>query len=214
MNRVLVTGFEPFGGEAINPSWEVAQRLHGAVIGDAQVRAVCLPCAFDAALPALDEALRRAKPACVIALGLAGSRSAVSVERVAVNLIDARIPDNQGAQPVDVPVQAGGAAARFSTLPVKAVVQALAQVGIAAELSMSAGAFVCNQVFYGLMQRLARRRGCRGGFIHLPPLPQQASAHAGAVPMALEQQVRAVRIAIETTLTVTQDLALPGGRID
>ena len=197
---LLLTGFEPFDGEAVNPSWEVARALHGRQVAGWRLCAARLPCAFATALPALHAALDRWQPAAVIALGLAGSRSAVSVERVAVNLVDARIPDNAGAQPVDVPVQAGGAPALFTGLP--------------AELSLSAGSFVCNQVFYGLMAALAARPGVRGGFIHLPPLPAQAARHPQARPLALDAQVQALRLAAAVVASGAAELAVPGGRVD
>lgn len=211
---LLLTGFEPFGGDTLNPSWEVARALQGQDLGGARVVAEQLPCVFATAGPALHAALRRHRPRWVLALGLAGSRSAIGIERVALNLMDARIPDNAGAQPVDEPVAPGGPAAWFTGLPAKALVARLQQAGLAAELSHSAGSFVCNQVFYCLMQALARRRGVVGGFIHLPPLPAQAQRHPGATPMALADQVRGVRLAAEQVVAGTAELRVAGGRID
>jgi pyroglutamyl-peptidase I len=156
IERILMTGFEPFGGEAVNPSWEVARALHGQSRGGAQITAVQLPCVFAQSLLALRQAIRRHRPQLVLCLGLAGNRSAISLERVAVNLCDARIADNAGAMPAGTPVVAGGPAACFTRLPVKALVQRLRHAGLPAELSLSAGSFVCNQVFYGLMQALRR----------------------------------------------------------
>ena len=210
----LVTGFEPFGGEAVNPSWEVARALAGELVGGARVQAVWLPCVFDQALPALAAALARHRPRWVLALGLAGSRSAVSVERVAVNLVDARIPDNAGAQPADQPVVAGGPAAWFTGLPAKAIVARLVAAGLPAELSHSAGSFVCNQVFYGLMNALAGQPGVVGGFIHLPPLPEQAGHHPLSRPMPLHQQVAALRLALELVVAGVDELHTAAGRID
>ena len=203
---LLLTGFEPFDGAAVNPSWELARALDGQAIGGARVRAVQLPCVFDTALPALQAALAAHRPRWVLALGLAGSRSAISVERVAINLIDARIPDNAGAQPVDVPVVAGGPPAYFTGLPAKALVARLQQAGHRAELSFSAGSFVCNQVFYGLMHALAAQAGVAGGFIHVPPLPDHADA--------LDEPLRALRLAIAVVAADTAELAVAGGRVD
>ena len=216
MNKILLTGFEPFGGEMVNPSWEVASALDGEVIGGATVVAVQLPCVFAAALPALHAALASHQPHWVLALGLAGSRSAISVERVAVNLADARIPDNAGAQPVDMSVIAGGPAAYFTGLPAKAIVAGLQQAGHLAELSHTAGSYVCNQVFYGLMHALSlgAGSGVRGGFIHLPPLPEQADCHLQSRPMALDEQVAALRLAVELVVADTPELSVVGGRID
>ena len=211
---LLLTGFEPFDGEAVNPSWAVAQALHGQMIGDAQVVAVQLPCVFATALPALQRALAAYQPCWVLALGLAGSRSAISVERLAVNLVDARIADNAGAQPVDVPVEAAGPAAYFTGLPAKAIVARLQQAGLAAELSHSAGSFVCNQVFYGLMHALAATPQVVAGFIHLPPLPEQAARHPTARPMALADQVKGLRWVIEAVVGGVAELHTAAGRID
>lgn len=216
--RILLTGFEPFGGEAVNPSGEVARALQGERIEGAEVVSLELPCVFAQALPALRTALEATRPVLAVSLGLAGSRSAISVERVAINLVDARIADNAGAQPIDEPVRRGGRAAWFSTLPVKAIVADLQRRGIAAELSFSAGSFVCNQVFYGLMAAAARRPGLRAGFIHLPPLPRQAAQHPGSVAMALEQQVAGIRAALAVALArradLRADLRVIGGRVD
>ena len=214
VQRVLVTGFEPFGGETINPSWDVAQALHGQVRSGAGITAVQLPCAFATALPALRAAIRRHRPQLVISLGLAGSRSAISLERVAVNLCDARIPDNAGAQPVGLPVVAGGPAAYFTRLPVKALLQRLQAAGLPAELSLSAGSFVCNQVMYGLLHALRRQPGVAAGFIHLPPLPAQAVAHPGSRPLALAEQVRALELVVDALLPGLAELQVPGGRTD
>lgn len=213
--RLLLTGFEPFGGETINPSWEVARSLHGREIDSARVVAEPLPCAFGRSLPALQAALRRHRPAAVLCLGLAGSRSAISIERVAVNLADARIADNDGAQPLDQPVCAGGPAAYFLRLPAKAIVARLLAQGLPAELSHSAGSFVCNQVAYGLMRSLRRRPGVPAGFIHLPPLPQQAAQHPHSRPLALDQQVRAIALALAVVRERgASDVRQTGGRVD
>jgi pyroglutamyl-peptidase len=177
--RVLVTGFEPFDGQSLNPSWEVARALHGVVMAGAQVTAVQLPCVFALALPALQQALASHRPDIVLALGQAEGRCDFSVERVAINVQDARIPDNAGAQPIDVPVVAGGPAAYFSSLPIKALVAGLRAAGFPASVSQTAGTFVCNQVFYGLQHALAGQ-GVHSGFMHLPLLPEQAAHWKGA----------------------------------
>ena len=176
--RVLVTGFEPFDGQSLNPSWEVARALHGVVMAGAQVTAVQLPCVFALALPALQQALASHRPDIVLALGQAEGRCDFSVERVAINVQDARIPDNAGAQPIDVPVVAGGPAAYFSSLPIKALVAGLRDAGFPASVSQTAGTFVCNQVFYGLQHALAGQ-GAHSGFMHLPLLPEQAAHWKG-----------------------------------
>ncbi|MCD0420865.1 pyroglutamyl-peptidase I [Rubrivivax sp. JA1024] len=207
---LLLTGFEPFGGEEINPSWEVGAALDGELIGGARVVAQRLPCAFGAALQALDEALARHTPVLVLCLGQAAGRADFSVERVAINVDDARIPDNLGACPVDQPVVAGGPAAYFSTLPVKAMVAALHAAGLPASVSQTAGTYVCNHVFYGLMHRLAARPGVRGGFMHLPLLPAQAARRPGpSLPLAT--QIDGVRVALAAAQATAQDLRAVGG---
>ena len=155
--RILLTGFEPFDKDSVNPSWEVARALHGETIAGAQVHAVQLPCVFGAAMEVLDEALASLQPSLVISLGLAGGRSEITPERVAINIDDARIPDNAGKQPIDAPVVDKAPAAYFSTLPIKAMVRNLRDAGLPASVSNTAGTFVCNHVFYALMHRLARR---------------------------------------------------------
>jgi pyroglutamyl-peptidase len=177
--RCLVTGFEPFDGDALNPSWLIAQSLHGLDLGGVRVQAEQLPCAFDQAGPALQAALRRHRPRLVLALGQA-ARGAIGMERVALNVIDARIADNAGLQPIDVPVLAAAPPAYFSTLPLKAMTAALKAEGLAAEVSNSAGTFVCNQVFFLLMHALRRRAGVRGGFVHVPGGPRPGRGHAAA----------------------------------
>ena len=167
---------------------------------------------FGASARRLHALLAQHRPALAICLGLAASRAALSLERVALNIDDARIPDNAGAQPIDTLVVPGAPAAYFSTLPIKAMQAQLNWAGIPAEISQSAGTFVCNHVFYALMHRLATARGLRrtrGGFIHVPMLPEQ-----GAPSLPLETMVQGLRIAIRTALTVPHDLRLPGGAVD
>ncbi|MFE3450986.1 pyroglutamyl-peptidase I [Nonomuraea sp. NPDC059194] len=170
MSRVLVTGFEPFGGEPANPSYDAAVLVPGAT-------AVELPCVFADALAALREAIERHDPTLVLCTGQAGGRASITVEKVAINLIEARIPDNAGAQPSGVPVVAGGPDAYLSTLPVKAMVRAVRAEGIPAAVSYTAGTFVCNQVAYGLAHLIATERpDLRGGFVHVPYAPHQVTA--------------------------------------
>lgn len=207
---MLLAGFAPFGGEAVNPSWKAVRALDGSVIEGHRVTAVELPTEFDASLPVLWHALRATQPRVAIAVGLAGGREGISLERVAINLIDARIPDNAGAQPVDVPVLRGGAAAFFSTLPLKASLLALHEAGIAAHISQTAGTYVCNQVFYALMHARRRRRNTCAGFVHVPWLPEQAAAH-GQAGMPLGQTTRALAIIVRTALTTREDARVAGG---
>lgn len=196
---LLITGFEPFGGESINVSWEVARALRGRQIAGRVVKAVCLPTEFGRAGDELDRVLRAYEPSLVLALGQAAGRGELSLERVAINVDDARIPDNAGASPVDEPVVRRGPAAYFSTLPIKAMALAARAAGVPAGVSQSAGTFVCNHLFYRLQHRL-RRSDVRSGFMHLPLLPQQADTFVGSPVMALDDQVRGTRAALMAAL--------------
>ena len=209
---VLLTGFDPFGGDPINPSWLAARALHRRRIAGHAVVAAQLPTQFGASLARLHALLAQHRPVLVICLGLAASRSALSLERVAINVDDARIADNAGAQPIDAPVVVDAPVAYFSRLPIKSMHAAIQAGGIAVEVSQTAGTFVCNHVFYGLMHHLATTRGfarTRGGFIHVPPLPEQAPH---GLPLA--QMVEGLRIGIRTALTVTRDARRGAGAID
>ncbi len=210
---ILLTGFEPFGGEAINPSWEAVRALEGKTMSDGSVVAVAqLPCVFGQSLEVLAQHIRKHKPHIVVCVGQAGGRAEMSIERVAINVDDARIPDNAGAQPIDVAIRADGAAAYFSTLPIKAIVAALQANGIPAAVSQTAGTFVCNHVFYGLMQLAGQTPKIkRAGFVHIPFLPQQALRHPNAPSMSLEVMVAGLLQIIESTLTVKTDLVVAGG---
>lgn len=168
---ILLTGFEPFGGDRTNPSITAARRAAELLNHAGQpATAVELPCVFADAPVALHHAMDAYRPELVVCTGLNAAAEGIRLERAALNLVDARIPDNSGAQPVDVPVVPGGPAAYFTTLPVKRALAALRRAGMPAQVSHSAGTYVCNQVFYELMHVLANgRSGTRGGFVHVPP---------------------------------------------
>lgn len=195
--KALVSGFEPFGGERINASLEAVRRLP-ARLGVLEIARAELPTSYARSLAALEAAIARAQPDLVLCVGQASGRAALCVERVAVNLQDASLPDNDGAQPVDVPIVPGGPAAYLATLPVRAAVAALRAAELPAELSLSAGAFVCNHVFYGLLHLAATRRApFRGGLLHVPCLPRQV---AGPAPsLALDDIVRGTLIVLEAS---------------
>lgn len=207
--KILLTGFAPFAGEAINPSWQAARALDGEFIERHRVLATELPTEFDGSLRALRRALRETRPRVAIAVGLAGGRNGVSLERVAINVVDARIPDNTGVQPIDVPVVGRGPAAYFSTLPIKGALASLRGAGIEAHISQTAGTYVCNAVFYALMHA-ARGKRLRAGFVHVPYLPEQAERH-GAPGMPLDQVIHALRIIARTSLTTRIDARTSGG---
>ena len=210
MKTVLVTGFEPFGGDARNPSEEIARALDGRRIAGRAIVGAVLPCVFDGSVTELKKRLRAHRPELVVCLGLAGGRAGITPERVAINLDDARIADNAGAQPQDRAVVRGGPAAYFSTLPVKAIVAALRGERVPAEVSPTAGTFVCNHVFYALMHALRGNRGVRGGFVHVPFLPEQAGAGQPSLP--LEIMIEAVALTVKVTLRTRRNGRGQGGR--
>jgi pyroglutamyl-peptidase len=208
---ILLTGFEPFNGAAINPSWEAARALDGWSGPGFQVVARQLPCVFGRAIEAVRAAVDEVKPDVVIAVGQAGGRPEISVERIAINVDDAAILDNGGQQPVDAAIEAAGPAAYFSTLPIKAVVRALRLRGFPSGVSQTAGTFVCNHVFYGLMHAL-QGSAVKAGFIHVPFLPEQAADRPERPPsMALRDIVDALRIAVEVAVETETDAKEVGG---
>lgn len=168
--RALVTGFDAFGSEETNASCEAVRRLPPHIEG-IDIATAILPTSYARSLPALETAIARVRPQVVLCVGQAGDRTALSVERVAINVQDANLPDNDGAQPVDNPIATGGPPACFSTLAIKEAVAALHAAGLPAEVSNSAGTFVCNHVFYGLMRIAAKKRhSFKAGFLHVPRL--------------------------------------------
>ncbi len=213
IKTVLLTGFEPFNGASINPAWEAVRALEGWSEADFRVEVRQLPCVFVEANRALAEMVEALHPDVVIAVGQAGGRAEISVERVAINVDDASILDNAGRQPVDQAIAQEGPAAYFTTLPIKAMVAAMREAGLRAGVSQTAGTFVCNHVFYGLMHHVtASGRAVKAGFIHVPYLPEQAEAREDAPPsMALEEIVAGIRIAVDTAVRVEHDVAQAGG---
>jgi len=211
--RILLTGFDPFDGETVNPSWEAVRALHGRRVGGHLVVARQLPTEFAASLRLLKTAMRELRPAIVLGVGQAGGRSQLSLERVAINLQDARIPDNAGAQPIDEPVIPGAPAAYFSTLPLKSMLEALHDAGLPAEISHTAGTYVCNHIAYAMLHLTGKMRGVRAGFIHIPYLPEQAATLRGAASMAQAEVERALLIALYTAATTRLDGKLTGGSL-
>jgi pyroglutamyl-peptidase len=211
---VLVTGFEPFGGDDRNPSWEVCERLPGEIAG-LRVEVCLVPCEFRRAFEVVAEAIERHRHALVVCLGLAAGRTHMGVERVAINADDARIPDNAGMQPVDEPIAAGGPPAYFATLPVKAMVAAMRAEGVPAEVSNSAGTYVCNHLMYGVLHYLAASGlRARAGFIHVPSSEEMALDKREAPSMALATMVRGVQAAIAAAHGKVRDVKLADGALD
>ena len=214
MTKVLVTGFDPFGGEPINPAWESVKELAKIESDQYKVEVRQIPTVFDKSIEHLYAAIEETKPDIVLCIGQAGGRGDLSIERVAINVNDARIADNEGNQPIDTPIVEHGPAAYWSTLPIKSMVHELQQQGIPASISQTAGTYVCNHVFYGLMHYVAENKAAiRGGFIHIPYLPEQAARQLGQPSMALETIVKGLRVAIEAVISHDQDMVVSGGQI-
>jgi pyroglutamyl-peptidase len=212
MRTILLTGFEPFDGEPINPSAEAVTALAAERQNGVQVMHAILPTTYDGAVPHLRAALARCSPDIVISVGQAGGRPEISVERVAINIDDGRIADNSGVRRSDEPVVPGGPAAYFATLPIKAIVAAIRSAGIPVHMSQSAGTFLCNHIFYAACHIAATERpGMRAGFIHVPFLPQQAARRVGVASMSLDEIVSALRIALATARDTHTDLLMAEG---
>ncbi len=192
MKQLLITGFEPFGGETVNPSWE-AVRLLPETLGDYKLTKLQIPTVFGRAAGTVLETARTLHPDVILCIGQAGGRSGVTPEVVGINLREARIPDNAGNQPENVPVVENAPAAYFSTVPVRAMVASIRDAGVPAALSYSAGAFVCNDVLFSLLHAYDGTQ-TKVGFVHVPFLPEQAKENAPSLPLA--DIVRALTAAI------------------
>jgi pyroglutamyl-peptidase len=208
---VLVTGFDPFGGSAVNPSWQAVHALHGRMVQGRRIVGAELPTVFGLSLQRLAALMDEHRPELVVCTGQAGGRAAISLERVAINVNDARIADNAGAKPIDTPIVPEGPAAYFTSLPIKAMLQALLEAGINAEVSQTAGTFVCNHVFYGLMHMLAQPgwQGTRGGLIHVPWLPEQ-----GQPSMRVDEIVAGLEAGIAVALRTHHDIRKEAGALN
>ena len=207
---VLLTGFEPFGGESSNASWDAVSRVEGETIDGRQIVTACLPVTFSGAPRALADAIRRHRPALIISVGQASGRCSLSLERIAINLIDARIADNANHRPIDQAIDAGGPAADFARLPIKRLFAELRSAGVPAEVSYSAGTYVCNQVFYELLRVAPQGIPC--GFVHVPCTPQQATVANNMPSMSSDVVAQALRLMIAVALRGESDLQLSAGR--
>ena len=200
--RILVSGFDSFGGERVNPSQELALAVQGDAVFlsgfSAEVQGVILPTSFKDSFPELLKAIEDFEPQVVLAFGQATGRATIDLERVAINVMDGEIADNDGLVARDLPIMPGGEAAYFSTLPMRAIQTALQSVGIESRISNSAGTFVCNSVFYQLQQSLVGT-DVRSGFVHVPMLPSQAVGKNEKLPsMPLEKMKQALRVILDT----------------
>jgi len=192
--KIIVTGFDPFGGEKINPSIECVKALPG--IKGVELIRLELPTVFKESAKRLNEVINEVKPDAVLSVGQAGGRPGITMERIAINVDDARIPDNISQQPIDEIIQTEGAAAYFSTLPIKRIVKAIREAGISAEVSNSAGTFVCNHIMYqALFAATKAEKTFKAGFMHIPFIPEQTTDKPS---LPLEESTKALQIAIET----------------
>jgi pyroglutamyl-peptidase len=201
MKRVLLTGFEPFAGASLNPSEQIVNSLKSRQIAGVELHTAVLPVVFTESSELLRHLIKLHNPDVVICLGQAEGRREISFERVAINLDDARLADNAGRTVTDQPIDDGGPEAKFTTLPVKEMVAAVRAEGIAAGLSTTAGTFVCNHIFYAMQHALAET-AVLSGFIHVPLMTEQAADFTGLPTMPLDQQVRAIEIAIRVAAGV------------
>ena len=217
MMKILVTGFDPFGGEKINPALETIKRLPDAVLG-ARIIKLEIPTVVGKSLAKIQEAVEKENPDVVLSIGQAGGRSEITVERVGINIDDCRIPDNEGNQPIDEPIVAGGPSAYFVTVPIKAIVEKIKANKIPASISNTAGTFICNHVCYGVAHLAAARTAAgkpmKSGFIHIPFLPEQVIGKPALTPsMSLETIVSAITHALEAIVEHDSDIKVSGGKI-
>lgn len=211
MKKVLITGFEPFGGESINPALEAVKRLNGRKLDGGEVVMCQVPVTRYESIEAVIGSIELHQPDIVITVGQAAGRTAITPERVAINVDDFRIPDNGGHQPIDEPVIPGGPDAYFTTLPIKAITRALQQENIPCQVSNTAGTFVCNHLFYGV-QHYLRDKSVRHGFVHIPLLPEQDSS--GNQPtMSLDVIVEGLARLAQVAIDNESDIAVTAGQI-
>lgn len=211
MKKVLITGFDPFGGESINPALEVVKRLNGRKLDGGEVVMCQVPVTRYESIEAVIESIELHQPDIVITVGQAAGRTAITPERVAINVDDFRIPDNGGHQPIDEQVIPGGPDAYFTTLPIKAITRALQQENIPCQVSNTAGTFVCNHLFYGV-QHYLRDKSVRHGFVHIPLLPEQDSS--GNQPtMSLDVIVEGLARLAQVAIDNESDIAVTAGQI-
>ena len=203
--KLLITGFEPFGGEKTNPAIEAVKRLPAAIAG-ATVVPLEIPTVFGTCAEVVRQAIITERPDVVLSVGQAGGRSALTPERIAINLDDGRIPDNAGFQPVDQPIQPNGPAAYFTQLPVKAMAQAIRQAGLPSHVSTTAGTYVCNHIMYQVQHlRATEFPQLQAGFIHIPFLPEQVVQRSGVPSLSLTDDFRGLTAAIRAIVIARAD---------
>ena len=205
MKRMLVTGFEPFGSDTVNPTEKIVNAMPEQ-IGDMYIIKLVLPVEYERAAGETIKAAKECQPDAILCLGLAGGRTEITPERVAINMMDARIPDNAGRQPVDEPIDPEGENAYFSTLPVKEMVRALQEAGFPAALSNTAGTFVCNDLLYRMLaytKGLPAQIPC--GFVHFPYC-EEMERPKGTFAMKLEEEIKAAEVILQTMSSFLESL--------
>jgi pyroglutamyl-peptidase len=211
--KILVTGFDPFGGEPVNPAIESVKRLPDEIAG-AQIIKLEIPTVIYKSLEKIDAKIAECDPDVILSIGQAGGRPDITVERVGINCNDCRIPDNEGNQPIDEPIYADGPDAYFSKLPIKAMVKAVNAAGIPASVSDTAGTFICNHVMYGVRYICEHKYpGKRSGFVHIPYMTSQAVGKRGVPSMSLDDIVKGLTAAIEAIVKNETDIKETGGKI-
>lgn len=212
--KILVTGFDPFGGSKINPAYEAVKLLPDEIEGAAIVK-IEIPTVFGKDGIALKSAIDEHKPDVVLCVGQAGGRSGITVEKVAINLMEARIPDNEGNQPLDTSIKEDGETAYFASVPVKHMTQYMQEKGIPARVSYTAGTYVCNDIMYRLLYMIDKEYpGMRGGFVHVPYLPEQTvSLPDGTPSMSSEMIAQALMCGIKAVIENKDDAKIVGGEI-
>lgn len=212
--KILVTAFDPFGGEKVNPAALAVSLLKENIAG-ASIIKLTVPTIFNKSIATVYEEINKENPDVVICVGQAGGRSHITVEKVALNLNDARIPDNEGNQPIDTTIFADGETAYFSTLPIKAMVSYMKENGVPATVSYTAGTFVCNHLMYGTLYHIHNSFShIRGGFIHVPYIPEQVSSRNDDMPsMSIDMIVLGLELAITATVENYEDIKTSGGTL-
>ncbi len=211
--KVLITGFDPFGGESINPALEAVKKLPDTIEG-AEIIKLEIPTVFRKSLEKIEENIIKLNPDVVISIGQAGGRFGITPERVAINIDDARIPDNETNQPIDIPIFEDGDTAYFTTLPIKAMVKEMQDNGIPSSVSNTAGTFVCNHVMYGVLYMAAKKYpNIKAGFIHVPYIPSQVVTKPNQPSMSTEDITKGLTLCIKAIVNNSSDIKTVGGEI-
>ncbi len=211
--KILITGFDPFGGENINPALEAVKKLPDTILGQEIIK-IEIPTVFRKSLEKIEENIQKHNPDVVISVGQAGGRFGVTPERVAINIDDARIKDNEGNQPIDISIYEDGENAYFSNLPIKAMVKEMNDNGIPASVSNTAGTFVCNHVMYGILYLIDKKYpNIRGGFIHVPYIPSQVTTKPNTPSMSIDDIAKGLELSIKAVIENSSDIKTVGGTI-